>query len=153
MKKILGKVAVILAAFSLTFVGLSAPAMADKAPCDPQTSATGCMDPAACEYERWHSDGCNNPWTISIAQECKQLWADNSPWVKSDPVCRKYAPPRKWHPKTVTVRRGMTLWRVAVICYGYKYSYHEKAGHLWPKVAKRNHVKGKTIRVGQRLSC
>lgn len=150
MQKILGKAAVFFAAFMLTIVGATGVAMADEPPCDPMQSATGCMDNVTCEYERWHYDSCINPWTISIAEECKQMWADNNPWVKSDPVCAKYAPK---HPKSVKVKKGMTLWRVAVKCYGYQYAYPEKAGHKWPQVAKRNHIKGKRIYVGQTLSC
>ena len=66
---------------------------------------------------------------------------------------KTWHPKRTWHPKTVTVRPGMTLWRVSVICRGYQFDYPEKAGHLWPTIARRNHIKGKTIYVGQRLTC
>jgi hypothetical protein len=74
-------------------------------------------------------------------------------------TARTWTPPktwhhkRTWHPRTVTVTPGMTLWRVSVICRGYQFDYSEKAGHLWPTIARRNHIKGTTIRVGQRLTC
>lgn len=49
------------------------------------------------------------------------------------------------------VKQGQTLWRVAVIAYGHKYSYREKAGHEWRKIAKANGIKGTKIRTGQVL--
>jgi hypothetical protein len=149
MLKILGKAIATLATSALLFAGGMSAAFAVDPACDPALSATGCQDNVTCQYERWAAPDCNEPWTVSIAQECKQLWAENNAWVKTDPVCKAYQPKAK----VVKVKKGQTLWRVAVICYGHKYAYPEKAGHKWRYLAKKNGVKGKTIYVGQRLTC
>lgn len=52
---------------------------------------------------------------------------------------------------TYKVKKGQTLWRIAVIQYGHKYAYAEKGGHEWRKIAKANGIKGTKIRTGQIL--
>lgn len=82
---------------------------------------------ATCLYERWWDDQCPIPWTISKAEEDRET-----------------AQHRDRH---YTVRRGDTLWRIAVRMYGPG----ERAGHQWTRVARANHLTGITIRPGQVL--
>jgi nucleoid-associated protein YgaU len=135
-----GIAAAILAAVPL--VGTGGEAFADTTPPD------NWHIPATCDAERWHDpavcvlpDGTPVPWTISIAEECRSAWRYNPKWAAKDSVCRKYAP--KARAKWVTVKRGQTLWRLAVI--------HRGNGHEWRVIAKLNHVKGTTIYAGQRI--
>lgn len=53
--------------------------------------------------------------------------------------------------KYVTVRKGDTLWRIAVREYGHQYAYAEKGGHHWKTIAKMNGITGTKIRAGQTL--
>jgi LysM repeat protein len=72
---------------------------------------------AACVYEQSWVAECSDPWIIP------------APTI------------------TYRVRKGDTLWRLAVKSYGGQ----EKAGHRWKQIAKANHLRGTAIHVGQTL--
>lgn len=88
--------------------------------------------PSMCLYERWWTyEGCTlngvtAHWVISIAQE---------------DAAAKPKPKAKPKAKYVKVKRGQTLWRLAVI--------HRGSGHEWRKIARLNGIKGTTIYAGQ----
>lgn len=87
------------------------------------TEPTNAHYPSTCLYQQWWTyegctlDGVTAHWVI--------------PWTKPKP-------PR---PKYVKVKRGQTLWRLAVIYRGN--------GHEWPTIARLNGIKGTTIYAGQ----
>ena len=58
-----------------------------------------------------------------------------------------HRPPTGGLATTYRVKKGDTLWRIAVRMYGPG----EHAGHQWTRIARANHIHGTTIRVGQVL--
>jgi len=67
-------------------------------------------------------------------------------WLPDKPVTRPKPAARvsvKWH----TVRRGETLWHIAVVSYGGT----QHAGQQYRKIMRLNHLRSTTIRIGQRL--
>lgn len=113
---------------------------------------------ATCDSQRWSTwmgpQMCKGyPWKISIKTECLQ--AKSSPvgdvdgrslrsWWKKDAVCQSF------EPRTYIVRKGDTLWRIAVRVYGSS-ARDAHAGQQWRKIVKLNRLRSTTIRVGQRL--
>lgn len=105
----------------------AAVAHADDTPAPSGHTSTACL------YERyWQADLCPGVhWVISKAEEDAQ--------AQQHHVKRTYKPKAKY----VTVRKGDTLWRIAVR------EYHN--GHQWKHVARLNGIKGTSIKVGQHL--
>lgn len=52
--------------------------------------------PTTCLYQRYWTPECPGTWAVSIAQECKDTWANDPRLAASDPVCKRYAPKRVW---------------------------------------------------------
>jgi hypothetical protein len=111
--------------------------------------------PATCDYQRyWTASACTlngktYPWTYSNAQGCQQEKTSNPAFYAKDSFCHRVTKPK--HHRVYVVKRHQTLWRIAVIEYGSRFTYHEKAGHLWVVIAKANHIHGTRIHPGQVL--
>lgn len=109
---------------------------------------------SACTYERWYPSpvACGGKrWTVSIKVECEQAKLYSTAWWSADKVCQSIV--NKHHSKIAaktsskvsmyTVRRGDTLWRIALHQYGH--------GKQYTRIIRLNHLRSTRITVGQKL--
>lgn len=133
------KFLVIAALVTLPIVGLAPAASADI---DPYGEHSSGGPNAACVYQRWYlgADQCGGtPWKISIAAECANTKVYYGSWWRTDKVCQSLVAKARFY----TVKRGDTLWRIAIRTYG--------AGQQYRRVMVLNHLRSTRIHAGQVL--
>lgn len=133
MKKFLASITLAVIASVPLAVATSSPALADGAggpyaTCDYQSSYPGAQ---FCE---------GHTWVYSIKQECATMVGTF--WYEQN--CAPVVP------KTYTVRKGDTLWRIAVRAYGGM-THDAHAGQQYRKIMRLNHLRSTKIKVGQKL--